>query len=68
MNSSIVVDLQLGERVAGQRLDRERDVLQAFRPALRGDDDLFERTRRFRARTAGAGLAARTAATADAIL
>ena len=35
-------DVQLRERLAGEGLDRQRDVLQAFRAALRGDDHFLE--------------------------
>ena len=37
-------DVQLRECLAGEGLDRQRDVLQAFRAALRGDDHFLEST------------------------
>ena len=42
--SSIVVTFSLAEGVAGQGLDRQRDVLHAFRATLRSDDHFLEAT------------------------
>ena len=47
-------DVELRERFAGERLDRDRHILDAFRSPLGRDNDLFDSA------TGGAGLVART--------